>query len=84
MAEQVTVFSGLGEFAAAQNGPLVYLDAAEPSFELTSFDRSGQRLSTSGDPLNPGFHFTHPNLSPAGRAVAVDHSDGHSSNIFYL
>ena len=82
VAEQVTVFNGLGDFAAAQNGPLVYLDAAEPSFELASFDRSGQRLYTSGDPLNPGFHFTHPNVSPAGRAVAVDHSDGRNSNIW--
>jgi Tol biopolymer transport system component/DNA-binding winged helix-turn-helix (wHTH) protein len=82
VAEHVTVFTGLGDFAAAQNGPLVYIDAAEPSFELASFDRSGQRLSTSGDPVNPGFHFAHPNFSPAGKAVAVDHIDGNNSNIW--
>ena len=82
VAEHVTVFTGLGDFAAAQNGPLVYIDAAEPSFELATFDRSGQRLSTSGDPVNPGLHFAHPNVSPAGKTVAVDHIEGHNSNIW--
>ena len=37
LADQISVFSGLGNFSAAQAGPLVYLSAPEASFELAMF-----------------------------------------------
>ncbi len=46
LEDQISVFSGLGNFSAAQGGPLVYLSAPEASFELAMFDRNGKRVGT--------------------------------------
>ena len=67
LADQISVFSGLGNFSAAQGGPLVYLSAPEASFELAMFDRNGKRVGTLSDSVNPGVNSSYPNFSPDGK-----------------
>jgi len=82
LAEQVEVYSGLGAFSAAQNGPLVYVNGPEASFELALFDRNGKRLAALGDPLNPGSYTSYPNFSPDGKTLAVDQTETKNADIW--
>jgi len=82
LADQISVFSGLGNFSAAQGGPLVYLSSPEASFELAMFDRNGKRVGTLSDSVNPGVNSSYPNFSPDGKSVALDHMEANNADIW--
>ena len=60
-------------FSASQTGTLVFQSAADVASHLTWFDRSGKEV---GQLPEPGYK--DPQLSPDGRALAIDSDDTHN------
>ena len=82
VAESMTAYAGYGNFSASAQGPLLYFGGAQPSLDLTWFDRDGTRETTLGSPFEPGLILSHPNLSPDGKRLAMDRVDGNNSDIW--
>jgi Tol biopolymer transport system component/phosphotransferase system HPr-like phosphotransfer protein len=70
------------EFAASQNGRLVYRSGS-PDSQLTWVDRSGHELAIAGDAQRLGFEFR---LSPDQQRIAADRNDadGRPEDIWIL
>jgi Tol biopolymer transport system component len=70
-----------GWFSASASGTLAYLEGqGTPRFELTWFDRKGTKLGTVGKP-GPYGQIA---LSPDGRRVAVELTEGGASDIWTI
>jgi Tol biopolymer transport system component len=76
-----TVVPAWGWFSASASGTLAYLEGqATRGFELTWFDRKGTKLGTVGKPRPYGQIA----LSPDGRRVAVELSEGGAPDIWTI
>ncbi len=83
IAQNVTVFNGMGQFSVSENGPLVFIAPAEvPDIELAWFDRAGRRLSTVGSIRAAGTAYNRPQLSPDGELLAVPVREERNTSIW--
>jgi eukaryotic-like serine/threonine-protein kinase len=82
VADQVAVFTGLGNFSATERGPLVYTGNPESLAEIAWFDFRGARLPAPAFQINPGYYMSSPSLSPDAKHIAVDRVDDNKSAIW--
>jgi len=83
VAEPVAVIAGYGNFSVApETGTLVYAQGSAAPFALSWFDRSGKRLGALGEPINPVYPNSPPNLSPDGRKLATDHTESNNGDVW--